>query len=89
MRLNCPLDIHTQIWDTKDMKKNDVDFDKPLPKYILESCISCGKFIRTKDKTTLILFMYDHYGEDGIKKCSKTWYGEFVYTLLNWKHRNF
>ena len=71
------------------MKKNDVDFDKPLPKHILESCISCGKFIRTRDKTTLILFMYDHYGEDGIRKCSKTWYGEFVYTLLNWKHRNY
>lgn len=22
MRLNCPLDIYTQIWDTKDMIKN-------------------------------------------------------------------
>lgn len=71
------------------IKKNDVDFDKPLPRYIFESCIHCGKFTRTKDKATLILFMYDHYGEDGIKKCNKTWYGEFVYTLLNWKHRNF
>jgi hypothetical protein len=71
------------------IKKNDVDFDKPLPRYILESCIHCGKFTRTRDKATLILFMYDQYGEDGIRKCRKTWYGEFVYTLLNWKHRNF
>ena len=89
MRLNCPLDIHTQTWDTKDMKKNDVDFDKPLPRHILESCIYCGKFTRTRDKATLILFLYDHYGEDGIRKCRKTWYGGFVYTLLNWKHRNY
>ena len=68
--------------------KNDVDFDKPLSKYILESCIDCGKFIRTNNKTRLILFMMDHYGGDGIKLCSKTWYGRFVYTLLNWKYRN-
>jgi hypothetical protein len=89
MRLNCPLDIHRQMWNNIYMKKNDVDFDKPLPKYILESCIYCGRFTRTKDKTSLILFMYDHYGEDGIRKCSKTWYGKFVYAVINWKHRNY
>lgn len=68
---------------------NNVNFDVPIPMYIFESCISCGKFIRTKDKQKLILFMYDHYGQDGIKNCSKKWYGEFVYTLLNWKSRNY
>jgi hypothetical protein len=67
---------------------NDVNFDKPLPKYIFESCIDCGKFIRTNDKTRLILFMMDHYGGDGVKLCSKTWYGYALYTLLNWKYRN-
>jgi hypothetical protein len=55
---------------------NDVNFDKPLSKYIFETCIDCGKFIRTNDKTRLILFMMDHYG------------GYALYTLLNWKHRN-
>jgi len=69
--------------------KNNVDFDKPLPMYIFQSCIQCGKFTRTKDKTRLVLFMMDHYGVDGIRKCTKTWYGEFVYTLLNWRHRNY
>jgi hypothetical protein len=68
---------------------NNVNFDVPISMYIFESCISCGKFIRTKDKQRLILFMYDHYGQDGIKNCSKKWYGEFVYTLLNWKYRNY
>ena len=68
--------------------KNNVNFDKPLPMYIFQSCIQCGKFTRTKDKARLVLFMMDHYGQDGIRKCSKTWYGEFVYTLLNWKYRN-
>ena len=62
---------------------NDINFDKPINQYIFECCIDCGRFVRTKDKTTLVLFMYDHYGEDGIKKCRKTWYGKFVYTLLN------
>ena len=67
---------------------NDVNFDKPLNKYIFESCIDCGKFIRTNDKTKLILFMMEHYGGESIKVCSKTWYGYAVYTLLNWKYRN-
>jgi hypothetical protein len=65
---------------------NNVDFDKPLPKYIRECCISCGRFIKTKDKAKLILFMYDHYGEDGIKRCSNTWYGPLVYTLRNLRY---
>jgi len=67
---------------------NDVDFDKPFIRHISECCIHCGKFIRTRDKTRLLLFMYDHYGEDGIKRCTKTWYGSLVYSLINWKHRN-
>jgi hypothetical protein len=69
--------------------KNDVDFDKKIPVYIFQSCSNCGKFVRTKNKTKLILFMYDHYGMDGIRKCNGTWYGEFVYTLLNWRYRNY
>lgn len=68
--------------------KNNVDYDKLLPMYIFQSCIYCGKFIRTKNKIRLSLFMHDHYGVDGIRLCSKTWYGEFIYTLLNWKYRN-
>jgi hypothetical protein len=67
---------------------NDTDFDKPLNKYIFQSCIDCGKFIRTNDKTRLLLFMMDHYGGEGVKLCKHTWYGEFVYTLLNWRYRN-
>ena len=69
------------------MKK--VDYDKPLPMHILESCIDCGKFIRTKDKANLTLFLMDHYGIEGIRRCNKTWYGKYLYTLLNWRHRNY
>jgi len=65
-----------------------VDYDKPLPMHIFEACIDCGKFIRAKSKTKLTLFMMDHYGMNGIKRCSHKWYGEFIYTLLNWKYRN-
>jgi hypothetical protein len=70
------------------MNKN-VDYDKPLPMYILESCIDCGKFIRTKDKAKLTLFLMDHYGIAGIRRCNKTWYGKYLYTLLNWRSRNY
>lgn len=70
------------------MKQNNVNYDIPLPKYIFESCIQCGRFIRTKDKVRLSLFMYDHYGAEGIRICTKKWYGEFLWTLLNWKYRN-
>lgn len=66
-----------------------VDFDKPINQYIFECCIDCGKFIRTNDKAKLTLFMLDHYGMDGIKRCTHKWYGEFVYTLLNWRYRNY
>jgi hypothetical protein len=68
--------------------KNDVNFDKPIPKHIFESCIDCGAIIRTNDKTRLILFMMDHYGGEGIKRCTRTWYGHAFYTLINWKYRN-
>lgn len=68
---------------------NNVDFDEPLNQYIFESCIRCGKFTRTKDKATLILFMMDHYGVDGTRRCKRTWYGEAVWTILNWKNRNY
>ena len=68
--------------------ENNVDFDKPINQYIFECCIDCGRFIRTKDKAKLTLFMFDHYGEKGIKRCYHRWYGEFVYTLLNWRYRN-
>ena len=67
---------------------NNINFEKSLPMYIFESCIYCGRFIRTKDKARIILFMMDHYGKEGIRKCSKRWYGNFVYTLLNWRYRN-
>ena len=66
----------------------NVDYDKPINQYIFESCINCGRFIRTKDKVRLTLFMFDHYGEEGIRRCSNKWYGEFVWTLLNWRYRN-
>ena len=68
--------------------KNNVNYDIPLPKPILEACIDCGAFIRTKSKIKITLFLMDHYGVDGIKRCSHKWYGEFIYTLLNWKYRN-
>ena len=68
---------------------NNVNFDQPISKYITESCITCGKVIRTNNKTRLILFMMDHYGGEGIKRCSKTWYGYYVHTLLNWRNRNY
>lgn len=67
---------------------NDIDYDTPINRYIFECCIRCGKFIRTKDKTKLVLFMMDHYGKDGIRLCNKKWYGEFVWTILNWRYRN-
>lgn len=67
---------------------NNVDFDKPLNQYIFECCINCGRFTRTKNKERLILFMMDHYGVDGIKRCKDTWYGEYVWNIFNWKYRN-
>jgi hypothetical protein len=68
--------------------KNNVNYDEPIPMHIFQSCIDCGRFIRTNNKTKLTLFMMDHYGQNGIKRCSHKWYGEFIYTLLNWKYRN-
>lgn len=67
---------------------NNVNFDKPLPRYIFNSCIHCARFVRTKDKARLTLFMMDHYGADGIRKCDDKWYGLALYTLMNWKYRN-
>lgn len=66
---------------------NDIDYDTPFAKPIFDCCIYCGRFIRTDNKEKLILFMYDHYGQDGIKRCKDTWYGEYVWNFFNWKYR--
>jgi hypothetical protein len=50
--------------------KNSVNWDIPLPETTIEECIRCKDFIVTNDKAELVLFMLDHYGQDGIKKCS-------------------
>lgn len=70
------------------MDKN-IDFDKKINQYILEVCIHCGKIIRTKDKKRLVLFMLDHYGKDNIRLCKDKFYGKIIFSLVNWKHRNY
>ena len=49
--------------------KNNVNWDEPINEKILQDCHRCNDFIITDQKHELILFMYDHYGEDGIRKC--------------------
>jgi len=49
--------------------KNNVNWDEPISEKILQDCHRCNDFIITDQKHELILFMYDHYGEDGIRKC--------------------
>ena len=68
---------------------NSVNWDVKLNKYVFESCINCGNFIRTNDKTRLTLFMMDHYGKDGIRLCKSRFYGKIVWTLANWKYKNY
>lgn len=68
--------------------KNTINFDKKLPNYVFDSCIHCGAFIRTKDKARLTLFMMDHYGKPGIRRCRDKRYGRLFWNILNWKHRN-
>lgn len=48
---------------------NDINWDEPINQKILEHCHKCGEFIVTDQKDELSLFMYDHYGKDGIRKC--------------------
>lgn len=70
------------------MKDNSVNFDKPIPMYIFESCWTCGKFVRTKNKVKLSLFMLDHWGQDGIKKCKPTLRGHIVKSYADWKYND-
>lgn len=48
----------------------DVNWDEPINQKILEECHRCGDFIITDQKDELSLFMYDHYGKDGIRICA-------------------
>jgi hypothetical protein len=48
---------------------NNVDWDEPINQKILQDCHRCNDFIITDQKDELTLFMYDHYGKDGIRKC--------------------
>jgi len=49
---------------------NDVNWDEPINQKILQDCHRCNDFIITDQKDELALFMYDHYGKDGIRKCT-------------------
>ncbi len=68
--------------------QSKIDFDKKLPKYVSQTCWTCGRYIRTKDKARLSLFMLDHWGQDGIKRCTPTFYGKLVNKYMMWRTRN-
>jgi hypothetical protein len=70
------------------MSDRTVDYDKPISKYIFQSCWTCGKMIRTKNKTKLSLFMLDHWGKEGIKKCKPNLWGHIVNSYYQWNTRN-
>jgi len=70
------------------MNKRDIEWDKKINKYIFQSCWTCGKMIRTKDKQKLTLFMLDHWGMEGIKKCKPNLWGHIVNSYYMWKTRN-
>jgi hypothetical protein len=46
------------------------NWDIPLPESIIENCHRCNDFIVTNLKHEIALFMLDHYGKDGIRKCA-------------------
>ena len=48
---------------------NHINWDEPINQKILQDCHKCGEFVVTDQKDELSLFMYDHYGKDGIRKC--------------------
>jgi len=54
----------------KPFKKTEVNWDEPINQKILQDCHRCGEFIVTDQKDELSLFMYDHYGKEGIRKCT-------------------
>lgn len=70
------------------MSKRDIDWDVKLKKYIFQSCWTCGKMIRTKDKKKLTLFMLDHWGMEDIKKCKPNLWGHIVNSYYMWRTRN-
>lgn len=53
-----------------DNIKKDVDWDQPINQKIIQECHRCKDFIITDQKDELALFMYDHYGKDGVRTCT-------------------
>ena len=51
----------------------DINWDEPLNQKIIQDCHRCNDFIVTDQKDELTLFMYAHYGEVGIRKCTAIW----------------
>jgi hypothetical protein len=70
------------------MHQSNIDFDKKLGKKIFQSCWTCGSFVRTNDKARLALFMLDHWGMDGIKKCKPNPWGRIVNKYYMFRYRN-
>lgn len=68
--------------------QSKINFDQKLKKYVSQTCWTCGAYVRTKDKEKLTLFMLDHWGQDGIKKCEPTKYGKLVSKYMMWRTRN-
>jgi hypothetical protein len=48
-----------------------INWDEPISKPIVESCIRCGDFVITDDKAEISIFMLDHYGEN--RTCKSEW----------------
>lgn len=49
---------------------NPVNWDLRLPDKLIEHCHRCGDFIVSDDKAEITLFMFDHYGREGIRLCT-------------------
>lgn len=47
-----------------------INWDQKLTETLIEYCHRCNDFIVTNDKAELTLFMFDHYGKDGIRLCT-------------------
>ena len=70
------------------MAYKEIDWDVPIKMYIFESCWNCGKFIRTKNKQRLALFMHDHWGIEESRRCRPNKFGKLVQKYYLWKYRN-
>lgn len=51
-------------------EKKPVNWDARLPEKMIQDCHRCDDFIISDDKAEIVLFMLDHYGKDGIRKCT-------------------